>query len=190
MRVKHALAASAAALFLTTSGFALAQQTAPGATDPGRAAAPSERMAPSASGLSTDRSAAALDRSTLHEVKDNNASVQSLNISKKDLTGMDIYGSDGKKIGDVDKVLADSSNSIKAVTVDVGGFLGMGAREVVLPIDRLQKGTEKNRLQVSLTKDEIQKLDKWEDASRNNADRNRSSAERPNSTAPATTPTR
>jgi hypothetical protein len=48
------------------------------------------------------------------------------------------------------------------VTVDVGGFLGVGAREVIVPIDRLQKGTEKDRLQVSMSKSDIEKLKQWE----------------------------
>lgn len=182
MRVKHALAATTAALFLTTSGIALAQQTSPSATDPGRAGAPVERAAPSGAGNS-----ATLAPGTLHEVKDNNVMVPGLSVSKKDLTGMDIYGADGKKIGDVDKVLADGSNSVKAVTADVGGFLGIGAREVVIPIDKLQKGPDKNRLQVTMTKDELQKLAKWEDS---NPRRDPSAAETPRTAPPSTQPSR
>ena len=34
------------------------------------------------------------------------APVKSLNVSAKDLADMDIYGSDNKKIGEIDKVLA------------------------------------------------------------------------------------
>lgn len=191
MRMKHALAATTAALFLTTSGFALAQQTAPSATDPGRAGAQSERTMPGGAGLSTDANSASLARGTLHEVKDNNVTASSLNINAKDLSGMDIYGSDGKKIGDVDKVLGDSSNSIRAVTADVGGFLGIGSREVVIPVEKLQKGTEKNRLQVSLTKDEIQKLDKWDNSGATRRDP--SAAEVPRTApgaAPSTAPSR
>lgn len=191
MRVKHALAASAAALLLTTSGFAMAQQTTPGVTDPGRPGAQSDRPATGGAAMPADRSSASLARGTLHEIKDDKAMVQALSINAKDLSGMDVYGSDGKKIGDVDKVLADSSNSVKAVTMDVGGFLGIGSREVVIPIERLQKGTEKDRLQVTMTKDEIQKLDRWEDADRGDAARrNPSAAETPRTTPPATQPSR
>jgi hypothetical protein len=99
--------------------------------------------------------------SMLHEIKDNNATAPNLNINRKDLAGMSIYGSDGKKIAGVSKVLGDSSNQIKAVTADVGGFLGVGSKEVVIPVDKLQKGTQKDQLQTSLTKDEIQRLDQY-----------------------------
>ena len=151
MKTKNVFAATAAAIILTTGTFASAQETTPRAT---------ERVAPPAAAPSDQ--AAALEPGTLHEIKSDTATAQGLNINAKDLAGMDIYGSDGKKIGDVDKVLGDNSNMIKAVTVDVGGFLGMGAREVIVPIDRLQKGTEKDRLQVSMSKSDIENLKQWE----------------------------
>lgn len=174
MRVKHGLAAAAATLLLTTGGFAVAQQSPPKAAAP---ASPSDSMS--------------LQRSTLHEIKDNNATAPNLNINRKDLAGMTIYGSDGKKIAGVDKVLGDSSNSVKAVTADVGGFLGMGSREVVIPIDKLTKGSGKDRLQVSMTKDEIQKLDQWADNGRGNATGGSpSSAPRGTGASPSTPPAR
>lgn len=167
MKTKNILATTTAAIILTAGTFAMAQGTAPGqrATPPA-----TERAAPPAAAPSDQ--AASLAPGTLHEIKGDTATAATaagLNISAKDLSGMDVYGSDGKKIGDVKKVLGDNSNSIKAVTMDVGGFLGIGSREVVLPIDKVQKGTEKDRLQVSMSKDDIQALKQWEDADRKNA---------------------
>lgn len=165
MKTKNILATTTAAVILTAGTFAVAQDTTPRATTPATPPA-TERVAPPAAAPSNQ--SAALAPGTLHQVKGDTAAAMApgLNISAKDLSGMDVYGSDGKKIGDVDKVLGDSSNNIKAVTMDVGGFLGIGAREVVLPIDKLQKGTEKNRLQVSMSKDDINNLTKWEDPDR------------------------
>jgi len=152
MKTKNIFAATAAAIILTSGTFAVAQEATP-------RAAP-ERVAPPAA-MPSDQTAR-LEPGTLHEIKSDTATAAGLNINAKDLGGMDIYGADGKKIGDVDKVLADNSNAIKAVTVDVGGFLGVGAREVIVPIDRLQKGAEKNRLQVSMSKSDIENLSRWE----------------------------
>lgn len=184
MRFKHALTATTAAMFLTAGGFAMAQQATPPAAAPDKPAAQSQPTAPSGAGSAMDKSTASLPPSSLHEVKDDKLSVKTLNISAKELGGMDVYGSDGKKIGDVNKILADNSNEIKAVTLDVGGFLGIGAREVVLPIDKLQKGTEKDRLQVSMTKADIEKLEKWEESGRDR------SSPPPARTAPGGSPTR
>lgn len=112
-----------------------------------------------------------------HELKDGNTKVSSMNnIAVKDLNDYAIYGSDGKKIGEIDRVLADSSNNAKAVAVDVGGFLGMGTHEVVFSLDKLSKGKEAKRLTTAMTKDQIKALEKWEDASANDTRRAPSTA--------------
>lgn len=195
MRVKHALAATTAALFLTAGAFAQAQQTSPSASEPAKPGAQSQPTSPStsgssmdkpsASGSSMDNSVASLPPGSLHEIKSETAMAKTLNVNAKDLAAMSVYGSDGKKIGGVNKVLADNSNDIKAVTLDVGGFLGIGAKEVVLPIDKVQKGTEKDRLQTSLTKDEIEKLSKWQSEDSSKSPRGSSS---PGRTAPSPSP--
>ena len=165
MRMKLATAATTAALFLAAAGWAQAQSSPPPASSssPPSAGAPAQTMPRATTDSSASGRTGSLDRGTLHEVKSDSAMVKNLNVNAKDLRAMSIYGADGKKIGEVKNVLADKSNAIKAVSSDVGGFLGMGSREVVFPIDKLRKGTEKNRLQTSLTKDEIKNLEAWSD---------------------------
>ena len=165
MRTKFALAATTAGLIVAMSGLAAAEGNK--ATSPGAAPAASSGSTTSKSTTTTSSTTAGRTASgmTLQEIKSDDAMAKSLNIRAKDLRGMDIYGADGKKIADVDHVLADQSNEIKAVSADVGGFLGMGTREVVIPIDKLTKGSEKDRLHTALTKDQIGKLDQWADAS-------------------------
>jgi sporulation protein YlmC with PRC-barrel domain len=46
--------------------------------------------------------------------------------------GTDVLGADNKKIGDVSDILFDKSGKIEAFVVSIGGFLGMGAKEVAL----------------------------------------------------------
>jgi sporulation protein YlmC with PRC-barrel domain len=105
---------------------------------------------------------AALSPASLQEIKDDSAIVSSFDMNVKKLKGMDIVGADGKKIGEVDKVLGDSSNQAKAVTVDFGGFLGIGASEVIVPFDRLSKGAKDDELKTSMSKDELKNLTKYE----------------------------
>jgi hypothetical protein len=166
MHLRYTLAAATAAVFLTAGGFAQAQ-SAPD-TGTGTKTMPSERQStpPTTRDSMPGKSAGALDSGSLSEVKDDKAMVKSLNVSAKDLADMDIYGSDNKKIGEIDKVLADSSGDIKAVTVDVGGFLGIGAKEVLVSLDNLQKGPKKDQLQTSMTKKEIETLGEWKEPAR------------------------
>jgi hypothetical protein len=162
MHLRYALAAATAAVFLSAGGIAQAQQTTPG-TGGGTKTMPSERQStpPTSRDSMPGKRSGALDSGSLSEVKDDKAMVKGLNVSAKDLADMDIYGADGKKIGEIDKVLADSSGDIKAVTVDVGGFLGIGSREVLVSLDNLQKGTKKDQLRTSMTKKEIEALSEY-----------------------------
>lgn len=73
--------------------------------------------------------------------------------------GTDVVGSDNQKIGDVSDILFDKSGKIDAFVVSVGGFLGMGAKEVALAPSSFdvvpgQNGSA-DKLKLSATKDEL-----------------------------------
>ncbi len=53
------------------------------------------------------------------------------------LMGVDIYGPNNEKVGDVTEVLVDKSGKITAVTIGVGGFLGIGAKDVAVKFDEV-----------------------------------------------------
>ena len=54
------------------------------------------------------------------------------------LMGTDIYGSDNQKIGDLDDVILDRQGKVQAIVVGVGGFLGIGEKNVAIPYDQVQ----------------------------------------------------
>ena len=54
-----------------------------------------------------------------------------------------MHGTDLKPIGKIDDVLIDKSGKITALIVGVGGFLGMGEKDVALPFSAV-KGEMKN----------------------------------------------
>jgi putative membrane protein len=69
-----------------------------------------------------------------------------------------VYDNRDNKIGDVNDILVDKNGKIEAVIVGVGGFLGMGEKNVGLPFSSL-KVTEKNGsryLVVETTKEALQ----------------------------------
>ena len=53
------------------------------------------------------------------------------------LEGLDVYNQNNEKIGDISEMLVDSSGRILAVVVGVGGFLGIGERDVAIPFDQV-----------------------------------------------------
>ncbi|TMJ04937.1 MAG: PRC-barrel domain containing protein [Alphaproteobacteria bacterium] len=73
--------------------------------------------------------------------------------------GTDVIGTDDKKIGDVSDVLFDKDKKIMAYIVGVGGFLGIGQKDVAIDPASFQlvAGKDQNdfKLRLAMTKDEL-----------------------------------
>lgn len=54
------------------------------------------------------------------------------------LMGADVQGPDGESIGTVDDLVLDTDGQVQAVVVGVGGFLGIGTKDVAIMNDRLE----------------------------------------------------
>jgi sporulation protein YlmC with PRC-barrel domain len=54
------------------------------------------------------------------------------------LGSADIYDQQDQQIGSVSDLVLDDSGQITQVVVDVGGFLGIGAKSVALPINEIE----------------------------------------------------
>jgi sporulation protein YlmC with PRC-barrel domain len=54
------------------------------------------------------------------------------------LDGLDVYNNNNEKIGDISELIVDKSGKIQAVVVGVGGFLGLGERDVAIPFDQVR----------------------------------------------------
>lgn len=55
------------------------------------------------------------------------------------IVGSSVYNDQDQKVGSVDDVIIGTDHSLNAV-ISVGGFLGMGAKMVEVPFDKLQFG--------------------------------------------------
>ena len=76
------------------------------------------------------------------------------------LIGASIYGPDNKSIGDINDVLIGNDGRVTAVVVGVGGFLGVGEKNVALPfqaldVERKADGTSIDKITVSYTKEQL-----------------------------------
>jgi hypothetical protein len=60
------------------------------------------------------------------------------------LIGVDVYGydkdnrNDRDKIGDVNEVILDRNGNVEAVVIGVGGFLGVGEKDVAIPFKSVE----------------------------------------------------
>lgn len=57
-----------------------------------------------------------------------------------DLQGKAVYGSDGASIGEINDILVSQDGSVNAVIIGVGGFLGIGEKDVAVNMSALQLG--------------------------------------------------
>jgi len=58
------------------------------------------------------------------------------------VVGLNVYNAQNENVGSINDLLVDKSGNIKAAVISVGGFLGMGARLVAVPFDKMKFSTE------------------------------------------------
>ncbi|MGX9142883.1 PRC-barrel domain-containing protein [Mesorhizobium sp. 128a] len=136
----------------------------PPATAP--AAAPAETAAPAPMDKTAEAPAAespdvkatdptqtaAIDKSTLTEMPVGE-------IRGDDLKGTTVYGANDAKVGEIGDVVLAPDSKPDAVIIDVGGFLGIGAKEVAVGMDKLKFMTDKDGkkyLYTNFTKEQLQ----------------------------------
>ncbi|MBV8509836.1 MAG: PRC-barrel domain-containing protein [Xanthobacteraceae bacterium] len=73
--------------------------------------------------------------------------------------GTDVLGADGTKVGSVDDILFDRAGQIKAIVVGVGGFLGIGSKDVALEFNNFQvvpgKDGNADQLKLAMSKEDL-----------------------------------
>jgi sporulation protein YlmC with PRC-barrel domain len=58
------------------------------------------------------------------------------------VAGLNVYNDNNENVGSINDLLMDKSGAIKAAVISVGGFLGMGAKLVAVPFDKVKFSTE------------------------------------------------
>jgi sporulation protein YlmC with PRC-barrel domain len=70
-----------------------------------------------------------------------------------------VYDPKESKIGDVDDVLVDKSGKITGLVIGVGGFLGIGEKDVIVPFGSVKTAKKNDKWWLTLdeTKDDLKK---------------------------------
>jgi len=80
---------------------------------------------------------AAIDKSQLKEIPAGE-------IRSEALVGTTVYGANDENIGEIGDILLSTDGKVDAVIIDVGGFLGVGEKEVAVGMDNLAFMTDKD----------------------------------------------
>ena len=81
-----------------------------------------------------------------------------------ELKDADVVGGDDKNLGEVEDILIGSDHRIRALVVEVGGFLGLGQKEVAVDFDRFEQSRSEDgklRLKLQATADELKAAEKF-----------------------------
>jgi sporulation protein YlmC with PRC-barrel domain len=58
------------------------------------------------------------------------------------VVGLNVYNDNNENVGSINDLLTDKSGNIKAAVISVGGVLGVGARLVAVPFDKIKFANE------------------------------------------------
>ena len=179
--IKHTLTAAALATVLAIPAYA--QSSNPPAAQPPTTAqsappAPAEKTAPPMN----DKTSAKPDTATAPAAMPDKSAATGTTADKKQagfvqnqdtsewrsskLVGASVYGPDNKSIGSIDDLIVDEKGAIKAAVIGVGGFLGVGQKDVAVPFEALQIQRKQNsssidKITVSYTKDQLSNAPKF-----------------------------
>jgi sporulation protein YlmC with PRC-barrel domain len=85
------------------------------------------------------------------------STVPGQSVTVTDWYKQNVYDTSNSKIGDVKDVLLSSDGKVSALIIGVGGFLGMGEKDVAVPFDVIKHTTRDNKVYLTMdaTKDEL-----------------------------------
>ncbi len=174
--MKHTLTAAALAVVLASPAFA--QSTTPSPTKPGATQSQMDNSSMSGSSTGSSMSGSSMSGSSTGASTSGQSSAmsateanflqsqQSTEWRGSKLIGASVYGQDNASIGEIDDVLVASDGKINAVVIGVGGFLGVGEKDVAVPFDKLTvtrkaDSTSIDKITVTYTKDELKSAPKF-----------------------------
>ena len=175
MKMMPIYAATAAVLLSTT---AMAQTAAPSTTAP--QATPSAPAAGTTMGSATGMTTAFVTRQGADQHMASN------------LIGTEVRGPADENLGEINDLLIDRSGNVSAVVIGVGGFLGIGEKDVAVPFQSVEvsRADGKERLVLRKTKDELKNAPTFTEADKapsttGSVNNNNRPATPPATTAPA-----
>ncbi|HUQ34922.1 MAG TPA: PRC-barrel domain-containing protein [Aestuariivirga sp.] len=138
--------------FLNDMEYETAVTAAPAASDPAATtadpAAPAATSTQAATTMRKDGPASYLDAAGPNDVLASNLIGMRIYAVEADIDDTKAYPADSRKdwndVGEVNDVVLDWDGSVKAVVLGVGGFLGIGEKDVAIEMSSLRKVRETN----------------------------------------------
>jgi sporulation protein YlmC with PRC-barrel domain len=75
------------------------------------------------------------------------------------MIGTTVYSNNNENVGDINDIIIGKDGRVQGVVIGVGGFLGLGEKDVLIPLDRLQFSRDDNNNQRMVIADTKQDLE-------------------------------
>jgi len=129
--------AAAAILVASTAAAPVFAQTSPAAPATTSPAAPMDPAAKPADTAATPAGSAAASGSYLTQQAENQ-------VSANDYIGKAVYNANNESIGDINDLIFEDKGRIVAAVIGVGGFLGIGEKDVAVPVEKITMTRDAN----------------------------------------------
>ena len=83
-------------------------------------------------------------------------------VDAAELIGDSVENSAGDVLGDIETLVVADDGAIEHVILGVGGFLGIGEKEVALPWDRFTVQPEEDRIVADFTREELEAMPEFD----------------------------
>lgn len=134
--------------------------------------APAETTAPAADTATTDMAAApATDAAAPKPGEAGFVNYSADQVRASSMMGQQIYGPDNESIGEVSDLVLRDDGQTRSALIDVGGFLGVGEKEVAIPFSDIKVAPNPDnanapRLTVAMTREQLEQAPAYEDPAR------------------------
>jgi hypothetical protein len=170
--MKMLTAAAFASLALVASPMVLAQTTSspPSKTSPPSTSSPSTPTQPKAAEPKTTTPNAMAPKSADSKTTGSKSmqpawyTHQPGEMRASKLIGTSVVNDANEDIGDINELVLTKDGNIAAVVIGVGGFLGLGEREVAVRFDSLRLSQDKNQraiVKLGASRDELKSAPQW-----------------------------
>lgn len=84
-------------------------------------------------------------------------------MTADELIGKSVVNQSGEEVGDISDIVINTQDQAVLAIISVGGFLGIGGKDVAVPFDQLQPGENEAILMGSATAEELKSMPAYEE---------------------------
>lgn len=153
--IKTFVTAAAASTFLMVAASAHAQDTTTSPTPPSGTSSDTNTDAGTATGGASGTSTTTTTNSAAQAVAGTYLTEQSNDqISAEDYIGTTVYNANNESIGEINDLIIEKNGGVAAAVIGVGGFLGMGEKNVAVPMSNIMVAPGEDGTELKLTTNE------------------------------------